>query len=235
MIRIEKLTKRFGAQVALRGVSLTVEEGERVALLGPNGAGKTTLLKILATLSRPSSGQVLIRGQELSASWTTIRRHIGLVSHQSFLYPDLTAQENLAFYARLYGVPHAEERAREVVGWVDLLPRYRDPVRGYSRGMVQRLAIARALLHDPQLLLLDEPYSGLDEAAAARLHTLLERIHAEEPQRITLMTTHDLERGLALATRVLILRRGRVVLDEPRGAGDVATWRATYLAQMGAA
>lgn len=232
MIDIEGLTKRFGTQVALRGLTLTLEEGERVALFGPNGAGKTTLLKILATLSRPSQGHVRIRGHELTAAWTAVRRHIGLVTHQSLLYPDLTAQENLAFYARLYDVPSAEARAQQVVEWVDLLPRFRDPVRGYSRGMLQRLAIARALLHDPQILLLDEPYSGLDEAAAERLTALLQRIHTEEPARLTLMTTHDLGRGLALASRVLILRRGRLVFDQPRAALDEAQWRATYLAQV---
>jgi heme exporter protein A len=232
MIQIEHLSKRFGAQYALRGLTLTIGEGEVVALFGPNGAGKTTLLKILATLSRPSDGRVTIQGHELTAAWTEVRRHIGLVSHQSFLYPDLTAQENLAFYARLYSVPNAEERAREVVGWVDLLPRYRDPVRAYSRGMLQRLSIARALLHDPQMLLLDEPHSGLDEAAAERLNVLLARVHAEEPRRITLMTTHDLDRGLALATRVLILRRGRLIFDQPRAALDSAQWRNTYLEQV---
>ena len=229
MIQIENLTKRFGTQYALRALSLTINEGEVVALFGPNGAGKTTLLKILATLSRPSDGRVMIQGHELTPSWTALRRHIGLVSHQSFLYPDLSAQENLAFYAQLYNVPNATERAREVLGWVDLLPRYRDTVRTYSRGMLQRLSIARALVHDPQILLLDEPYSGVDEAAAERLQALLERIHAEEPKRLTLMTTHDLNRGLALATRVLILRRGKLVFDQPRDALEVAQWRQTYL------
>ena len=229
MIQIENLTKRFGAHYALRKLSLTINEGEVVALFGPNGAGKTTLLKILSTLSRPSQGRVMIQGHELTPSWTALRRHIGLVSHQSFLYPNLSAQENLAFYARLYGVPNAEERGREVVGWVDLLPRYHDPVRTYSRGMLQRLSIARALVHDPQILLLDEPYSGVDEAAAERLHALLLRIHAEEPKRLTLLTTHDLKRGLALASRVLILRRGKLIFDQPRDALDVEQWRETYL------
>ena len=229
MIQIENLTKRFGAQYALRRLSLTINEGEVVALFGPNGAGKTTLLKILSTLSRPSQGRVMIQGQELTPSWTALRRHIGLVSHQSFLYPDLSAEENLAFYARLYGVTQVTERVREVIEWVDLLPRYRDPVRAYSRGMLQRLSIARALVHDPQILLLDEPYSGVDEAAAERLHALLQRIHAEEPRRLTVLTTHDLKRGLALASRVLILRRGKLIFDQSRDALDVEQWRDTYL------
>lgn len=232
MIHIDNLTKRFGTQYALRKLTVTINEGEVVTLFGPNGAGKTTLLKILATLSRPSDGRVLIHGHELTAEWTAVRQHIGLVSHQSFLYPDLTAQENLAFYGKLYHLAEVDARAQEVVGWVDLLPRYRDPVRTYSRGMLQRLSIARALLHDPQILLLDEPYSGLDEAAAERLHALLERIHAEEPKRLTVMTTHDLKRGLALATRVLILRRGKLVFDERRAALDINQWRETYLEKV---
>jgi heme exporter protein A len=233
MIQIENLSKRLGVQLALRNLELEIGEGEVVVLLGPNGAGKTTLLRILATLSRPSTGRVLIRGHEVDTSWTAVRRHIGLVSHQSFLYPDLTAQENMAFYARLYGVRNAEARAREVVGWVDMLPRYRDPVRVYSRGMLQRLAIARALLHDPQILLLDEPYSGLDDSAATRLQNLITRIHAEEPRRTTLITTHDLERTLPLASRVLILRQGRLVLDEPAEGRDIAEWRALYREHVG--
>ncbi|MGH2544396.1 MAG: ATP-binding cassette domain-containing protein, partial [Ardenticatenaceae bacterium] len=130
-------------------------------------------------------------------------------------------------------VADAVARAREVVSWVDLLPRYHDPVRTYSRGMLQRLAIARALLHDPQILLLDEPYSGLDEAAAERLHSLLLRIHQQEPRRLTLMSTHDLDRGLALATRVLVLRRGKIVLDRPRAELERGQWRALYLEQIG--
>ena len=150
-----------------------------------------------------------------------------------FLYPDLTAQENLTFYGQLYGLSNAAERALEVIEWVDLRSRFRDPVRAFSRGMLQRLSIARALLHDPQILLLDEPFSGLDERAAERLHTLLKRIHGEEPARITLMTTHDLKRGLTLATRVFILRRGKLVFDQPRKALDVTQWRETYLERVG--
>lgn len=229
MIEIQQLTKRFGAHAALRNVSMTIAEGERVALLGPNGAGKSTLLALLATLSRPTSGDIKIRGVSLSGAWHEIRRYIGLVSHQSLLYPDLTALENLRFYANLYSVPKAEARIRDVLNWVDLLPRANDRVRGYSRGMTQRLAIARALVHDPQILLLDEPFSGLDEVAAERLQALLARIHAEEPARSTLLTTHDLTRGLLFAGRVLVLKRGKVVLDEATTHYSHATWREKYL------
>jgi heme exporter protein A len=229
MIEIHHLTKRFGAHTALRDVTFTIGEGERVALLGPNGAGKSTLLALIATLSRPSSGDIKIQGTSLSSSWHAIRRYIGLVSHQSLLYPDLTATENLRFYANLYSLTNTEARIREVLVWVDLLPRANDRVRGYSRGMTQRLAIARALIHDPQILLLDEPFSGLDEAAAERLQSLLARIHAEEPARSTLLTTHDLTRGLDFASRVLILKRGKVVLDVLTTQYTRPAWRETYL------
>jgi heme exporter protein A len=229
MIEIHHLTKRFGAHTALRDVTFTLGEGERVALLGPNGAGKSTLLALIATLSRPSSGDIKIRGTSLSSSWHAIRRYIGLVSHQSLLYPDLTATENLRFYANLYSLTNTEARIREVLAWVGLLPRANDRVRGYSRGMTQRLAIARALIHDPQILLLDEPFSGLDEAAAERLQNLLARIHGEEPARSTLLTTHDLTRGLDFASRVLILKRGKVVLDVPTHQYTRPAWRETYL------
>lgn len=229
MIAINHLSKRFGTHFALRDVTLAIGEGERIALLGPNGAGKSTLLSLLATLSRPSSGEIAIRGTTLTSSWHDIRRYMGLVSHQSLLYPDLTAYENLQFYADLYGVTDATTRIEEVLTWVDLLPRAKERVRGYSRGMTQRLSIARALLHNPQILLLDEPFSGLDEAAAERLQALLNRIHAEEPARSTLMTTHDLARGLNFASRVLILKRGRVVLDAAITDYPTAAWRDKYL------
>ncbi|MCB0076931.1 MAG: ABC transporter ATP-binding protein [Anaerolineales bacterium] len=233
LIRLEQLGKRYGVHHALRGVSLSLHEGEIVALLGPNGAGKSTLLSLLAALSRPSSGTLLIKGQSLSSAWNAVRRHIGFVSHQSLLYPELSAAENLQFYARLYGLEDGDARARQVMAWVDLLPRYHDQVRGYSRGMVQRLTIARALLHDPQILLLDEPFSGLDEAAAERLQRLLQRIHDEAPARLTLISSHDLPRTLALVDRVLILKQGRLVVDAAASAHDPAGWRTRYLAEIG--
>lgn len=232
LIQIDRLTKRFGIQWALRGLTLSLHEGEVVALLGPNGAGKTTLLKLLSTLSRPSSGQVLVNGQPLTGAWAEVRRHIGLVTHHSLLYADLTAEENLRFFAQLYGLADGGPRAEQLMEWVDLLPRYRDPVRTYSRGMVQRLTIARALLHDPQILLLDEPFSGLDEAAAERLQALLMRIHAEEPRRLTIISSHNLPRSLALAGRVVILKRGQLLVDEARAARDADAWRQLYLDQM---
>lgn len=232
MIQIQNLTKTFGPQRALRGLSLEVAEGEFLTLFGPNGAGKTTLLKILATLMRPTSGRVLVQGHALNAAWTEVRRYIGFVAHQSFLYPDLSAEENLRFYGRLYDLPDGQARAREVVEWVGLTPRFYDPVRTFSRGMLQRLAIARALLHDPLILLLDEPHTGLDEAAAERLHAILARISSQG--RTVLMSTHDLQRGLALANRAVIMQSGRIVFEARRTDLSDAEWRAVYLRHVGA-
>lgn len=232
MIQIQDLSKSFGVHRALRGVSLEVGEGEFLTLFGPNGAGKTTLLKILATLTRPTSGRVLVQGHELSTGWTEVRRYIGFVAHQSFLYPDLTAEENLLFFSRLYDLSDPKSRAREVVEWVGLTPRLYDPVRTYSRGMLQRLAIARALLHDPLILLLDEPHTGLDEAAVERLHDVLARISSQG--RTIVMTTHDLQRGLALAHRAAIMQAGKIVFEARRFDLDEAEWRAVYMRHVGA-
>ncbi len=214
MIQVRRLVKRFGLRVVLRGVDLEVQAGEFVALLGPNGAGKTTLLRILATLSRPNQGDVRLAGYRLPGQAAAARRYLGLVSHQPLLYGDLTAEQNLRFYARLYGVPRAAERIAALLERVGLAARRRDPVRTFSRGMQQRLAIARALLHDPRILLLDEPYTGLDQDAAARLDDLLRRIAAEG--RTVLMASHNLPRVAALASRFVVLTRGRIAASVPR-------------------
>ncbi len=216
MIQVRGLVKRFGLRAVLRGVDLTVHAGEFVALLGPNGAGKTTLLRILATLSRPTRGEVRLAGYRLPGQASQARRYLGLVSHQPLLYGDLSAAQNLRFYARLYGVPDAEARLRTLLRRVGLYARRRDLVRTFSRGMQQRLAIARALLHDPAVLLMDEPYTGLDQDAAARLDDLLQAIAAEG--RTVLMASHNLPRVAALASRFVVLTRGRIAASMPRAA-----------------
>ena len=155
MIEVRKLIKRFGLKTILRGLDFRVEAGEFVALLGPNGAGKTTFLRILASLSRPAMGQVCIAGYMLPAQASAVRRRLGVVSHQPLLYGDLTAEENLRFYGRMYGVPALDERVMEVLELVGLTARRRDLVRTFSRGMQQRLAIGRAVLHDPDVMLFD--------------------------------------------------------------------------------
>jgi heme exporter protein A len=226
MIQVKDLVKSFGPTMALRGVSLSVPEGQFVTIVGPNGAGKTTLLRILATLSRPTMGMVKIGGRELPKGAAEVRKLIGLVSHQTLLYGDLSAQENLRFYGRMYDVPDLDERISQVLEQVGLAHRRRDPVRTFSRGMQQRLAIARAVLHRPSLMLLDEPYTGLDQDAAARLEAVMSAVGTEG--RTVVMTTHDLERGLAVADRVAILAKGRVAFEANRSELDTAAFKEAY-------
>ena len=176
MIELRKLTKSFGSKYALRGVNLRVMPGESLVIFGPNGAGKSTLIRILSSLSRPTSGSVHIGGLDLATHADGIRRHLGVVSHAPLLYDSLTAEENLRFFAGLYGMSQPEPRITTLLGQVGLTTRRGDLVRTFSRGMVQRLAIARALLHDPQVLLLDEPDTGLDPQAAEMLHDLLVQV-----------------------------------------------------------
>ncbi len=214
MIEIKKVVKAFGSRAVLRGVDLTINEGDFVTLLGANGAGKTTLLHIVSSLSKPTAGNVLINGYRLSDSASELRRFIGLVSHKTLLYDDLTAEQNLRFYARMYDVPNATERMQTVLEQVNLWERRGDPVRTYSRGMQQRLAIARAILHNPPILLLDEPDTGLDQHSANMLADLLKAVGISH--RTILMTTHNLERGLSLGNRMVILSKGKIVYDAPR-------------------
>jgi len=208
LIVVRKLVKRFGLKTVLRGLDFQVEAGEFVAILGPNGAGKTTFLRILASLSRPTFGEVSIAGFFLPAQAAAVRRRLGVVSHLPLLYGDLTAEENLRFYARMYGLTGAESRIAEVLQLVDLTPRRRDLVRTYSRGMQQRLSIGRAVLHDPEVMLFDEPYTGLDQDACAMLDGVLKEVAARG--RTVVMTSHDLGRVADLATRFDVLSRGAI-------------------------
>lgn len=206
MITVNKLVKRFGLKTILRGVDFEVQPGEFVALLGPNGAGKTTFLRILASLSRPSLGEVSVAGYKLPGEAAQVRARLGVVSHLPLLYGDLTAEENLRFYARMYGLTDYELRITEVLEMVGLEHRRRDLVRTYSRGMQQRLAIGRAVLHDPEIMLFDEPYTGLDQDASSMLDDVLKTVAAQG--RTIVMTSHDLARAEELATRFDILSRG---------------------------
>jgi heme exporter protein A len=208
MLAARGVSKRYAARTALADVDLDVAEGEAVALLGPNGAGKTTLLRILALLARPSAGQVRIAGLDPARHGDAIRRQIGYLAHHTLLYGDLSARQNLAFYARLYGLADGRRRGEDLLERVGLEGRGDDPVRTYSRGMQQRLAIARALLHAPRLLLFDEPYAGLDAAAVALLDELL--TEAVGAGCTLLMATHDLDRARAHCTRYVALERGRL-------------------------
>ncbi len=206
MIEVKKLVKRFGLKTILRGVDFTVQPGEFVALLGPNGAGKTTFLRILASLSRPSLGEVNIAGHKLPGGAAQVRSKLGVVSHLPLLYPDLTAEENLRFYARMYGVIDQETRITEVLEMVGLERRRKDLVHTFSRGMQQRLAIGRAVIHDPDVMLFDEPYTGLDQDASEMLDDVFRSVAAQG--RTVVMTSHDLARAEDLAMRFDILSRG---------------------------
>jgi heme exporter protein A len=214
MIDVRKLVKRFGLKTVLRGMDFQVEQGEFVALLGPNGAGKTTFLRILASLSRPAMGEVRISGYLLPAQASAVRRILGVVSHLPLLYGDLTAEENLIFYGRMYGVPSLKKRVEEVLQMVGLASRRRDLVRTFSRGMQQRLAIGRAVLHDPEVVLFDEPHTGLDQDACMMLDNVLREVAARG--RTVVMTSHDLARAADLASRFDVLSRGRIVASAQR-------------------
>jgi heme ABC exporter ATP-binding subunit CcmA len=222
--------KSFEFKPVLRGVSLTVPAGATVALLGPNGAGKTTLLRILATLARPSAGQVTIEGLDLRHDAQAIRGRIGYLGHQPLLYDELTAGENLNFFARMYGLSDPQGRVSALLERVGLRVKAKDRVRDLSRGQTQRLALARSLLHDPRLLLLDEPDSGLDEQGVALLEEIL-RERADAGQT-AIFTTHDLAWGLRLADQAVALVAGRVTYDgtaalSPDEARSAFRWRET--------
>jgi len=214
MIKVRKLVKRFGPKIVLKGLDFEVGEGEFVGLLGPNGAGKTTFLRILSSLSRPAGGEVQIAGYYLPSQAAQVRRKLGIVSHQPLLYGDLTAEENLWFYGRMYALPDVKSRTVEVLQLVGLHPRRGDLVRTFSRGMRQRLAIGRAILHDPDVMLFDEPHTGLDQDACSMLDTVLSDIAAQG--RTVVMTSHDLARVADLASRFDVLSRGKVVASGTR-------------------
>jgi len=240
MIRVRGLEKSFGDHWALRGVDLDVAEGECLALIGPNGAGKTTLLRILATLTKPSAGVVSVAGQDLNAGAIEIRRRVGFLSHQPLLYEDLTAHENLRFYGRMYDVRGLEERIAVLLLRVGLESNSQDLVRTFSRGMRQRLAIARALLHDPPVLLMDEPYTGLDQRAAETLDSVLRGAGTISPATAPataptiVLTTHDLERGLRISQRAALLVGGRIAYEMKQGDRDIELFRREYERQTSA-
>ena len=231
MIEVRKLVKRFGLKTVLRGLDFQAQPGEFVALLGPNGAGKTTFLRILSSLSRPSIGEVRIAGFQLPGQAAAVRNRLGVVSHQPLLYGDLTAEENLRFYGRMYSVENLDARISEVLELVGLEPRRRELVRNFSRGMQQRLAIGRAVLHDPDVMLFDEPYTGLDQDASSMLDDVLRSVAGKG--RTVVMTSHDLARAEDLATRFDILSRGMIAASSSRvdlGTGNLLTFYKNALA-----
>ena len=230
-LRVEGVRKRFGASLALDRVDLTIAAGTHVLLAGANGAGKTTLLRLLAGLTGPTEGRIRLDGDDPRRSRAR-RCRLGLLSHQTLLYDDLTAAENLAFFANLYGAsPAAPEVALERVG---LSAQARSRVGGFSRGMKQRLALARATLHEPEVLLLDEPFTGLDRRSSRALSTHLMR-RAESRQTTSVLVTHKVEEAAELANRVVVLRSGLVACDESWSGDGIALQALCDAHQEGAA
>lgn len=225
------LTKSFGNQQVLRGIDLEIEHGERVVIMGTNGAGKTTLIKLLATIIKPSSGTILIHGLDSKSNAEAIRRHIGVVTHPSFLYNNLTAYENLDFYSRMFDVPRPRERIQEVAALVGMTARLHTKVGTLSRGMQQRLSVARSVLHKPSIMLLDEPETGLDQQASSILRDIV-RAETEE-RRTVILTTHNLERGLELGDRLIIIARGKVAYEGLTQTLNLADLREVYQQSTG--
>ncbi|MGQ0737102.1 MAG: heme ABC exporter ATP-binding protein CcmA [Acidobacteriota bacterium] len=214
-VAVSDLGRHFGRRKALSQISFACHAGELIGLLGPNGAGKSTLLAVLATLLTPSTGRVAYGGFTATAAGAGLRARIGLLGHDVFLYPELTARENLLFFARLYGLGDARPRVEASLASAGLVDRADDVVSGFSRGMRQRLALERALVHEPRLVLLDEPFTGLDQASAELLTARLRAL--QTAGCLVILATHDLDAAEGLFTRVIFLRQGRMLRSEEGG------------------
>jgi heme exporter protein A len=229
-LEVEGLTRVFGVRKALDHVTFSLPAGAFLSIFGPNGAGKTTLLRTLTTLANPSSGTAKVVGLDVVADAVELRSRIGLISHNPLLYPDLSAEENLLFFADMYCIDDPAARVRELLDSVELLHRRFDLVRTFSRGMLQRLSIARALLHRPDVLFLDEPYSGLDPHAVDILDHLIAQVRG---QHTFVMVSQDLGKGLELCSHALILAKGRVVRFDEKADIDDETFAAEYRSTVG--
>ena len=225
LIEAVALERSFGARRAVAGVDFTLGAGECLALFGPNGAGKTTLLRVLAGLLKPTRGRAAIAGVTLPAGRDS-RAAVGLISHNSMLYEALTARENILFIARLYGLRDPSAATESALRRMRIDARADTPVRALSRGMQQRVSIARAVVHTPRVLLLDEPYSGLDESGSGALTSLLTELRSQGAAMV--MVTHNLAEGLAVATKTAIMRDGQFARYEERGGLDPGTYAAQY-------
>ena len=225
-IEVQGLTKSFGAHHALRGIDLKVNRGEHLAIFGPNGAGKTTLIKIMSTLIKPSAGIVRINGISTQSEPVLIRSRLGIVSHQTFLYDNLTIYDNLKFYGRMYDVVNLDQKIREVVARVELESRLHERIGTLSRGMQQRVSLARAILHSPSIMLLDEPEVGLDPHAVSIMQDILNTTRSE--RSTLLLTTHNLKRGLELCDRLAILNEGRFVYQGLKQEIDIPNIKQIY-------
>ena len=220
VLEARDIYKYFGDLVALKGVDLRLVPGNSVLLWGPNGAGKTTLLRILAGLSRPNQGEVLFEGQSLDRNPAASKAAVGFVSHAALLYGELTGRENLRFFGRLFGLRELEKKIDAALDLFDMRERADEPVRGLSRGLVQRATLARAFLHQPRFLLLDEPFTGLDAEAATDLLSVLDRL--PEEGRALAFSSHNFEQGTSIARRLIAMEAGRVRYDGPLGTAPLS-------------
>ncbi|MBA3341343.1 MAG: heme ABC exporter ATP-binding protein CcmA [Gemmatimonadaceae bacterium] len=224
-ISTESLTRSFGARRAVEGVSLSIGLGEALALFGPNGAGKTTLLRMLGGLLKPTAGSARIGGKALPGG-PEVRRRVGLISHHTMLYDALTARENVEFVARLYSLPDAAGAAGRALSRMDMMEHADIPVRALSRGMKQRVSVARATVHDPSVVLADEPFTGLDVVGARALSDLILALRATGAAVI--LVTHNIEEGLGVATHAAMMHRGRIAQVESRSSLDAAGYARRY-------
>jgi len=225
IVEVAELTRAFGTRRALAGVTFSLAPGECLALFGPNGAGKTTLLRVLAGLLRPTSGTARISGVQLPGG-ALARSRVGLISHHTMLYEALSPRENVSFAAKLYGVPDAGARVEDSLRRMSMIERADAPVRSLSRGMQQRVSIARAMVHAPRLVLADEPYSGLDDSGARALTSLLGELRSMGTAII--VVTHNLAEGLSLATHAAVMQRGKFVRYEAVDRIDAGSYATTY-------
>ena len=222
----ENINKFFGRYRVLCDVDLKLREGQFLTIFGANGAGKTTLLKIIAMLLKPNSGNIYINGMDINKDSEKLRKDIGFISHNTFLYNDLTPYENLKLFCTLYNVKNPDEQVKYVLNKVGLLRRSSEAIRSFSRGMHQRLAVARAFLHNPSLLLLDEPYTGLDQKASTVLNQILNSLHDEG--KTAIITTHNIEQGLEIADKVAVLSKGYVVYEKSKSQINIDEFKKLY-------
>lgn len=211
-IEVRGLTKKFGYKTALRNIDVFLDEGDSLVLFGPNGAGKSTLIQVLCSLLQPTSGSVRIAGYEAQHDREALHQIIGLIGHQSFLYPHLTAYENLKFYGAMYGVARLNHRIKEVLDLVGLSGYRNNSVQNFSRGMQQRLSIGRAVIHDPMIMFLDEPFTGLDQQGSEDFIELIRQFH--ERGKTVIMASHHFHLGIELCDRAAILKSGKIVYLE---------------------
>lgn len=231
LISLKQAVKTYGYLQALKKVDLDIFQGKSVTIFGPNGAGKSTLLKVLSMQSRLSRGELLYKGISYKKLSDDFRKHFGIISHQLFLYGNLSAIENLKFYGSLYGIKNPEKKGEELLKQLNIYKQKDDLVRTFSRGMLQRVSIARALIHNPDIIFLDEPYTGLDSFAAEKLSDILKEQLTNN--KTIIMVTHNIETGLSLADTVVIMNKGKIVYNQQKSSLDTISFQDIYLQHAG--